>query len=133
MIEKELYKLSLNAIKKNEVPIAAIIVKNNKIISKAINNKNSNNDVLGHAEIIAIRKAQKKLKSWILEDCSLYCTVEPCSMCEEVIKYSRIDKVYFYLNNPNKNTKNIRKICIENEYNKKYKYILQKFFKNLRK
>lgn len=132
MIDKELYKLTLKASKKKEVPIAALIVKNNKIISKAINNKNSKNDVLGHAEIIAIKKAQKKLKSWILEDCYLYCTVEPCSMCEEVIKFSRIKKVYFYLNHRNNNVKKIEKIKIENKYNNQFKFILQKFFKNLR-
>lgn len=95
-IEAILNKLLKKAIKKSEVPVAAVIVRNNKIISKAYNRVNKKNNILMHAEIIAIKKASKKIKNWRLNDCVLYVTLEPCSMCKEVIKKSRINKVYYF-------------------------------------
>ena len=86
---------ALKANKKDEVPVGAIIVKNNKIISKAFNKRETSQNALLHAEIIAINKACKKLKSWRLEGCSLYVTLEPCPMCAGAIINSRIDEVYF--------------------------------------
>ena len=82
---KEALKEAAKARKKDEVPIGAIIVHNNKIIAKGHNLRETKNDALGHAEIIAIRKANKKLKSWRLVDCTIYVTVEPCSMCAGAI------------------------------------------------
>ena len=90
-----LIKLAIKASKKDEVPISAIIVKNNKILVKAYNNRNKKNSILGHAEIIAINKATKKLKDWRLFDCDLYVTLKPCSICENIIKQSRIRNVYY--------------------------------------
>ena len=87
------------AYKKNEVPIGCIIVKNNKIISKAYNKKEKTNVVTKHAEIIAIEKACKKLKTWHLNDCILYTTVEPCLMCTGAIIQSRIKKVVYATEN----------------------------------
>ncbi len=127
----ELIKLTKKAYKKGEVPIAAIIVKNNKIISKAYNLREKNNDVLGHAEIIAINKATKKLKTWHLNDCILYSTVEPCDMCKNIINEAKIDKVYFFLKNEklkNSTTEYIFLDKIDNEFKK----IIKDFFKKIR-
>ena len=71
-IIRELTKLIEKAVKKDESPIGAIIMYNNKIIAKAYNNRNKTNNTLGHAEIIAIKKANKRLKSWRLNKCTLY-------------------------------------------------------------
>lgn len=87
------------ASKKNEVPIGATIVKNNKVIAKAYNRKTLDNIATYHAEIIAIEKACKKLKTWYLDDCILYTTVEPCLMCTGAIIQSRIPKVVYGTNN----------------------------------
>ena len=98
-IINKLIKLNKRALQNNEVPISAIVVKNGKIIAEAINKKNKYNNVLNHAEIIAITKASKKLKTWILEDCDLYITLEPCDMCREVINQSRLKNVYYFAEN----------------------------------
>ena len=65
----------------DEVPVGAVIVKDGKIIARGHNLRESKNDPTAHAEIVAIRKACKKLKSWRLEGCTIYVTIEPCSMC----------------------------------------------------
>ena len=87
------------AFKKNEVPIGAVIVKNNKVIARAYNRKTLDNVATYHAEILAIEKACRKLKTWYLEDCILYSTVEPCLMCTGAIIQSRIPKVVYGANN----------------------------------
>ncbi len=90
---KNAYKEALKAYKKNEVPVGAIIVKNNKIIAKAHNIKEKKHCSIMHAEILAIQKASKKLKDWRLNDCILYVTMFPCPMCASAINQSRIKKV----------------------------------------
>ena len=97
-IEQELLKLITKAKDKNVVPIAALIVKNDKIISKSYNKVNKSNNILDHAEILVIKKASKKLHNWRLDDCDLYVTLEPCSMCKEVIRKSRIKNTYYFIN-----------------------------------
>ncbi len=77
-----------------EVPVGAIIVKDNTIIARAYNQKEKKTDTTQHAELIAIQKASKKLKSWRLNDCEMYVTLEPCPMCAGAIIQSRIKKVY---------------------------------------
>lgn len=94
----ELINLSKKSLKKSEVPIAALIIdENGKIISKAYNTRNIKQQTINHAEILAITKANKKLKSWRLNNCTLYVTIEPCNMCKSVIKESRIQNVYYLL------------------------------------
>ena len=130
-----LYKLALKAYKKNEMPVSAILVKNNKIIAKAYNRKNISNNPLYHAEILCLQKGYKKLKRWNLNDCSLYVSLEPCDMCKMLIEESRIDQVYFLLNK-GKNNNKYTKTKYEQMYVKegeKFKKIIDKFFENLRK
>lgn len=144
---KEIYmKLAIKeaqkAYKKGEVPIGCIIVKNNKIIAKSHNMKERIKSSLAHAEIICIKKANKKLKNWRLSECELYVTMEPCPMCASAIKQSRIKKVYCGISN--KNNKQSELIFKTTDINgtvelekgileKECKEILQRFFINQRK
>ena len=89
------YKEALKAYNKKEIPVGVVIVKDNKVISKAYNLRDSKNIVTKHAEIIAIEKANKKINNWRLLDCVLYTTLEPCEMCDSVIKESKIKKVIY--------------------------------------
>ena len=79
----------------DEVPIGAVIVYNGKIIAKAHNRREIDRDATAHAEMLAIKKACKKLKSWRLIGCDLYVTLEPCPMCAGAIVNSRIDRLIF--------------------------------------
>jgi tRNA(adenine34) deaminase len=88
------------AYEKNEVPIGAIIIKNQQIIGRGFNTKESSKDVTHHAEINAIRQASKTLQNWHLDDCDLYVTVEPCAMCASAIIQSRIRNVYYGAKEP---------------------------------
>ncbi len=92
---KEAYNLALKAQKKDEVPVGAVIVKDNKIISKAYNKKERKACSVYHAEILAIMKASKKLKRWNLSGYSIFVTKQPCLMCYGAILSSRIDNIYF--------------------------------------
>lgn len=81
---------------KNEVPVGAIIIApDGQIISKAYNLVESKKSQTAHAEVQAIKKANKKLKNWRLEDCTIYITLEPCSMCMSLILLSRIKVMVF--------------------------------------
>lgn len=91
---KQALKEAEKAYKKLEVPVGAVIVKDGKIIARAHNQKETKTDTTKHAEILAIQKASKKLKSWRLIDCEMYVTLEPCSMCAGAIINSRIKKIY---------------------------------------
>jgi tRNA(adenine34) deaminase len=91
---KEALKEARKAYENLEVPVGAVIVKDGKIIARAYNQKETKFDTTKHAEILAIQKASKKLKSWRLIDCEMYVTLEPCSMCAGAIINSRIKKVY---------------------------------------
>ena len=128
IIEK-LVKLNKKALKNEEVPVSCIITKNNKIISKAYNSKMKKHDPTAHAEILAIKKAAKRLKTWNLNDCELYVTLYPCQMCIDVINEARIKKVYYILNakKESKLTIKFNKIVCK-EYNEFYNE-LTKFFK----
>lgn len=78
-----------------EVPVGAIIVLDGKIIARAHNRRNTNSDGTAHAEILAIKKAGKKLERWNLTDCEMYVTLEPCVMCAGAAVNSRIKRIYF--------------------------------------
>lgn len=82
------------ALEKSEVPVGAVIVKDDKIIATAHNLKEITKDPTNHAEILAIRKACKNLGRWRLNDCSMYVTLEPCAMCAGAIIQSRIKTLY---------------------------------------
>jgi tRNA(adenine34) deaminase len=122
------------------VPVGAVIVKNNKIISKAHNLKEKMKNVAYHAEMIAISDASKKMDNWRLNGCSMYVTLEPCPMCAGAIIQSRIDKIYIGTFNPtcgacgsvinlvqNKNMNSF--INVEWTYNKQCSILLEEFFK----
>ena len=84
-----------NAEKSDEVPIGALIVKDGKIIASGRNMREGKRNALHHAEIIAIDRACKKIGAWRLTGCTLYVTMEPCSMCAGAIVNSRISRVVF--------------------------------------
>lgn len=134
-------KEAKKAIKYGDIPIGCVIVMNNKVISKAYNKKEFNNNPIKHAEIIAIEKASKKLNTWHLDNCTLYTTMEPCLMCAGAILQSRISRIVYGLPNNNfgevtsnnkifKNNKKIKIIgCICEDESKS---LVQNFFKNIR-
>ena len=97
---KEALKEAKKAELIDEVPIGCVIVKDDKIIARGHNQRETNQDPTGHAEIIAIKKASKKLNSWRLEGCDIYVTLEPCIMCSGAIIQSRISKVYYGASDP---------------------------------
>lgn len=90
---KEALKEAQKSYKKEEIPVGAIIVKDDKIIARGHNLKETKTDPTKHAEIIAIQKACKKLQTWRLTGCTMYVTLEPCSMCAGSLIQSRLDKV----------------------------------------
>lgn len=92
---KEAIKQAKKAESIDEVPIGAVIVHNDKIIARAHNLRESKQNSIAHAEVIAIQKACKKLGSWRLENCTLYVTLEPCPMCSGAILQSRIKRVVY--------------------------------------
>ncbi len=78
-----------------DIPVGAVVVNGNEIIACSHNTREKDNDITSHAEILAIRKAEKVLNNWRLDGCELYVTLEPCPMCGWAILQSRISKVYF--------------------------------------
>lgn len=125
-------KEALKAKNGGDVPVGAVVVHKNKIISKAFNKKEKSKNAICHAEIIAIKKACKKINSWHLNDCILYCTMEPCMMCCGAILQSRIKKVYFLVKNDKYGCtdllKNSKIEFIKLEKDLKMKKILNEFF-----
>lgn len=91
----EAIKEAKKALIKDEVPIGCVIVHDDKIIGRGHNLRETKQQSIAHAEIIAIQKACKKIGSWRLENCTLYVTLEPCPMCSGAILQSRIDNVVF--------------------------------------
>lgn len=142
---KEAIKEALKAYDKLEVPVGAVIVKDEKIIARAHNIKETKKDTTKHAEIIAIQKASKKLNSWRLTNCDMYITLEPCTMCTGAIINSRIRKIYIgtmdektgacgsKLNLLKDYTFNHKVELETGILQKECKEILQEFFKELRK
>ncbi len=81
----------------DDVPIGAVLVCDEKIVARGHNTRELEDSILGHAEINAILEASKALRRWNLSDCTLFVTLEPCNMCKEVIKQSKIANVYYLL------------------------------------
>lgn len=96
----EAYKEAVCAYKEGESPIGAVIVKDGNIIARAHNNKEVQNNPLGHAEVLSIYEASNKLGSWRLNDCEMYVTLEPCLMCSGALVSARIRKVYIGAKDP---------------------------------
>ncbi len=131
-IIKKLKKLNKIALKHNDVPVSCIIVKNNKIIAKAYNKKEYLKNPIAHAEILAILKAAKKNKSWNLNDCELYVTLEPCNMCKTVINEARIKKVFYILKKTKKINDTVLYQQINDADNKYFNEEIKQFFVNKR-
>ena len=79
----------------DEVPIGCVIVKDDQVIASAYNEREISQQSIAHAEILAIKKANELLKSWRLDGCTLYVTLEPCPMCAGAILLSRIERVVY--------------------------------------
>ncbi|MBQ9035923.1 MAG: tRNA adenosine(34) deaminase TadA [Erysipelotrichaceae bacterium] len=92
---REAIKQAKKAEQIDDVPVGAVIVLDGKIIARGYNKRTRNEQTADHAEMIAIRKACKKVGSWRLEDCTMYVTLEPCPMCAGAIFQSRIKRVVF--------------------------------------
>jgi len=141
---KEATLLAYKAGSAGEIPIGAVIVRNDKIISKASNKREKSQIATHHAEVLAIQKACKKLKSWRLDDCDIYVTLEPCPMCAGAILNARIKNVYFavkdetsggisrfnLMNNTLNHTTNSHHLT---EFEQENKSLIQNFFKDKRK
>ena len=97
---KEALKEAKKAYLKEEVPVGCVIVYNNEIIARAHNTRHKNKSALDHAEILAIKKANKKLNAWMLDNATIYVTLEPCLMCAGAIFQSRIKRVVYAASEP---------------------------------
>lgn len=130
-----LIKLSKKASKNDEVPVSALLVKDGQIIAKDYNKREKKHSVIAHAEILVIKKAAKKLKTWHLDECTLYVTLKPCNMCMEIIKQSRIKNVFYLVDKP-KEKKEYNRQKIERTYvctqEQEYLKILNNFFQKKR-
>lgn len=93
-------ELAATAGSRDEVPVGALVIKNNIVISEGYNKRELLNSPLAHAELIAIQKASQALGQWRLLDCTLYVTLEPCPMCAGAIVQSRIPQVVFATRDP---------------------------------
>ena len=142
---RQAIKEAQKAFDKLEVPIGAVIVKDNKIIARAHNLREGKQNAIAHAEVLAIQKACKKLGAWRLQDCDIYVTLEPCPMCAGAILNSKIRNVYIGAFEPRSGAVG-SKINLFEDYNFNHKVhyetaileeecrkMLQKFFKERRK
>lgn len=141
---QEAFKEAIKAYKEGEVPIGAVIVKDNNIIAKAHNKKEKNKCCLYHAELLAIMKASNKLNNWRLDGCDIYITLDPCPMCASAIKQARINNIYSALGNTDTSYNELIRKILENDAtnpevkmitdldSEKAKHILNEFFKERR-
>lgn len=135
---RESLKQASKAFERGEMPVGVIIVHKDKIISRGYNKKELKKDSTMHAEIIAIRRASKKIGDWRLNECVMYVTMEPCIMCLGAIKGSRIKKIYCGVKNKTYNEVN-KKIIDTYNLNVEYGILkleiqkqLKSFFKIIR-
>ena len=137
-------KEAKKANKKDEVPIGAVIVKDNKVIAKGYNKREKSKNAINHAEIVAIKRACRKLKDWRLENCEMYVTLKPCPMCAGAISNARIKRVYFGAEETNNKDNLCEQIFLSTRLNHKVELVkleeyssicselLSSFFKNHR-
>ena len=97
---KEALRQARKAWKLREVPIGCVIVREEKIIARGYNRRNTDKNTLAHAELLAIRKASRVTGDWRLEDCTIYITLEPCQMCAGAIVQSRMKEAVIGAMNP---------------------------------
>ena len=97
---KEAIRQARKAYAIGEVPIGCVIVYKDKIIGRGYNRRMADKNTLSHAELIAIRKASRKMGDWRLEECTMYVTLEPCQMCSGAIVQSRMSRVVVGCMNP---------------------------------
>ena len=140
---KEALKEAKKAYNKGEVPVGAVVVYEDKIIARAHNLRESKQDFTSHAELHAMLKASKKIGSWRLEKCSVYVTLEPCSMCAGAMIQARIEKLYYGAKDPKAGAVESVLKLLDNRFNHQIEYVggileeeasnlLKTFFKNLR-
>ena len=97
----EVLRLARRALAKREVPVGAVIVSGTgQVLGRGYNQTHSRKDGLAHAELVALRQAQKKLKDWRMEGASLYVTLEPCLMCLGAVGNARVSSVYYWVADP---------------------------------
>ncbi len=93
-------KQALKGLNSGEVPVGAVIVKNGKVIAKGYNTRTKKKDPLGHAEIMAIKNASKRIKDFRLNECEIYVTVEPCILCLGAVLLARVKRLIYGCPNP---------------------------------
>lgn len=131
-----LYKLARKAARNGDVPVSAIILKNDRIIATGYNNRQKKSVVLGHAEVNAIIKAERKLGDFRLNDCILLTTLKPCKMCQSIIEAARIKEIYYILDQ--KGVESYQKANLkqlnhkDNVFIDKYQLLFDDFFRKLR-
>ena len=131
-----LYKLARKAARNGDVPVSAIILKNDRIIATGYNNRQKKSFVLGHAEVNAIIKAERKLGDFRLNDCILLTTLKPCKMCQSIIEVARIKEIYYILDQ--KGVESYQKANFkqlnhkDNVFIDKYQLLFDEFFRKLR-
>ncbi len=142
---KEALKEARKAFELGEIPIGAIIVRDNEIIARAYNLRESTKDPTAHAEILAIRRASEALGGWRLTGCDLYVTIEPCPMCAGAIVMARINRLFIGSMDPKAGSAgslynivdddrlNHRVKVIYNVLSSECSNIMKEFFKKLRK
>ena len=132
------YKYAKLEYEKDEVPVGAVIVKNNIVLAKSYNLVETLTDVTAHAEMISITSATNKINSKYLVDCTLYVTLEPCVMCFEALIMSRISKIVYSVSDPKKGgistqLKKKHKILVSSGILQKESLdLIQRFFKKKR-
>jgi len=141
---EEALKEAEKAFDLDEVPIGAVVVKDGEIIGRGYNLRETGKDPTLHAEMIAIRQAAAKVKSWRLTGCEIYVTIEPCPMCAGAMIQARVDRIIFGARDPKAGCAgslynllqddrfNHRVEVIEGIMEEQCRDIIQKFFRNKR-
>lgn len=133
---KKLFSLAEKSLSIDEFPVSAIIFDESGIISCGYNKRNRSHKTTDHAEIIAIEKANKKLKTWNLQNKCMVVTLEPCNMCKAVLKEARLEKVYYLVSRYDYKKQykctNFQFYDLDSPYLEKYKHDIKSFFVNKR-